>query len=53
MTNIIFQNTLFPYAREHLNEYIENNWSNEELQSVIILLRKQVYLKVDKHYNGF
>ncbi|XP_075222616.1 enolase-phosphatase E1 [Lycorma delicatula] len=41
-TSINFvKDTLFPYVREHLEEYIKTNWAEKELQEDITLLRVQ------------
>lgn len=41
-TSISFvKDTLFPFARKNLKDYIERNWSKEELQDVVKLLKQQ------------
>jgi len=37
-----FQDILFPYIREHLEEYLSNHWEEDECKQDVHLLKKQV-----------
>eukprot|EP00128_Syssomonas_multiformis_P011896 Colp12_sorted_trinity150504_noHs@10071 len=36
------KDVLFPYIREHVKEYLKNNWELESVKEVVELLKKQV-----------
>lgn len=37
-----FQDVLFPYIREHLEDYLSNHWEEDECKQDVQLLKKQV-----------
>lgn len=38
----VIQDILFPYIREHLEEYLSNHWEEDECKQDVHLLKKQV-----------
>lgn len=40
--SIISQDVLFPYIREHLEDYLSNHWEEDECKQDVQLLKKQV-----------
>lgn len=45
MCNVLFchfQDVLFPYIREHLEDYLSNHWEEDECKQDVQLLKKQV-----------
>ena len=49
----IFQDTLFPYVREHLNQYLNDSWKDEGFQNVIAALREQAKIDENDGLEGF
>lgn len=41
-----FQDVLFPYIREHLEDYLSNHWEEDECKQDVQLLKKQVKILV-------
>ena len=33
---------MFPYAKEHVQEFLENNWDTDQVQADVEALREQV-----------
>ncbi|XP_039282668.1 enolase-phosphatase E1 isoform X2 [Nilaparvata lugens] len=52
-TSISFvHDTLFPYVREHLNEYVKSNWTDSEFQEDLKALKEQAEKDVSEKMEG-
>lgn len=53
-TSITFvKDNLFPYVREHLEQYVNDNWKDEGFQNIVAALREQAKTDEKEGLEGF